>query len=68
MTALDFAKLVDVSAVKASLLSRPDKGRGPREAASVKRNALSLKKGEWGLAIALKRLPPPSRITTERPR
>ena len=66
MTAFDFGKAIDVSAVKAGLLSRPDEGRGTREAASVKRNAWSLKKGEWGFAIALERLPPPSPTTTER--
>ena len=67
MTAFDFGKAIDVSAVKAGLLSRPDEGRGAREAASVKRNAWLLKKGEWGFAIALERLPPPSRATMERP-
>ena len=67
MTTFDFAKLVAVGAVKAGLLSRPDEGRGAREAASVKRNAWLLKKGEWGFAIALERLPPPSRTTMERP-
>ena len=67
MTAFDFARVVDVGAAKAGLLSRPDEGRGAREAASVKRNAWLLKKGEWGFAIALERLPPPSRTTMERP-
>jgi hypothetical protein len=66
MIAFDFAKLVDVGAVKAGLQSRPDEGRGTREAASVKRNAWLLKKGEWGFAIALERLPPPSPTTMER--
>ena len=61
MTAFDFAKVVHVGAVKA------DEGRGAREAASVKRNAWLPKKGEWGFAIALERLPPPSRTTMERP-
>ena len=67
MTTFEFAKVVDVGAVKAGLLSRPDEGRGALEAASVKRNAWLLKKGEWGFAIALERLPPPSRATMERP-
>jgi hypothetical protein len=67
MTAFDFAEVVQVGAVKAGLLSRPDEGRGAREAASVKRNAWSLKKGEWGFAIALERLPPPGRTSMERP-
>ena len=66
MTAFDFAKVVHVGAVKAGLLSRPDEGRGAREAASVKRNAWLLKKGEWGFAIALERLPPPGPTTMER--
>jgi len=61
MTAFDFAEVVHVGAVKA------DGGRGAREAASMKRNAWLLKKGEWGFAIALERLPPPSRATMERP-
>jgi hypothetical protein len=67
MTTFDFAKLIDVGAVKAGLQSRPDEGRGTREAASMKRNAWLLKKGEWGFAIVLERLAPPSRITMERP-
>ena len=66
MTAFDFAKVVNVGAVKAGLQSGPDEGRGPREAASVKRNAWLLKKGEWGFAIALERLPPPGPTTMER--
>ena len=61
MTAFDFAKVVHVGAVKA------DGGRGAREAASMKRNAWLLKKGEWGFAIALERLPPQGRTTMERP-
>jgi hypothetical protein len=61
MTAFDFAEVVHVGAVKA------DGGRGAREAASMKRNAWLLKKGEWGFAIALEWLPPPSRTTMERP-
>jgi len=67
MTAFDFTEVVQVGAVKAGLLSRPDEGRGAREAASVKRNAWLLKKGEWGFAIALERLLPPSPATKERP-
>jgi hypothetical protein len=61
MTAFDIAEVVHVGAVKA------DEGRGAREAASVKRNAWLLKKGEWGFAIGPERLPPPSRTTMERP-
>ena len=49
MTAFDFARIVDVGAVK------------------VKRNAWLLNIREWGFAIALERLPPPSRATMERP-
>ena len=60
MTAFDFAEVVHVGAGKA------DEGRRAREAASMKRNAWLLKKGEWGFAIALERLPPPSPTTTER--
>ena len=67
MTAFDFAKVVNVGAVKAGLLSRPDEGRGAREAASVKRNAWLLNIREWGFAIAPEGLAPPSRITMERP-
>ena len=67
MTVFDFATLVDVGAVKAGLQSGPDEGRGTREAASVKRNAWLLNIREWGFAIALERLPPPSRATMERP-
>ena len=67
MTAFDFARLVDAGALKAGLQSRPDEGRGAREAASVKRNAWLLNIREWGFAIALERLPPPSRTTMERP-
>ena len=66
MTAFDFAKVVDVGAVKAGLQSDPDEGRGAREAASMKRNAWLPKKGEWGFAIALERLPPPGPTTMER--
>ena len=67
MTTFDFAKLVDVGAVKAGLQSRPDEGRGTREAASVKRNAWLPNKGERDFAIALENLPPPGRTTMERP-
>ena len=35
MTTFDFAKVVDVGAVKAGLQSRPDEGRGTREAAAM---------------------------------
>ena len=35
MTTFDFAKLVDVGAVKAGLQSRPYEGRGAREAAAM---------------------------------
>jgi hypothetical protein len=67
MTAFDFARLVDAGALKAGLQSRPDEGRGAREAASVKRNAWLPKKGEWGFAITPERLPPPGPTTMERP-
>ena len=67
MAAFNFTKVIDVGAVKAGLLSRRDEGRGAREAASVKRNAWLLKKGEWGFAVALEGLPPPSPTTLERP-
>jgi hypothetical protein len=66
MTAFDVAKVVGVGAVKAGLQSGSDEGRGAHEAASVKRNAWLPKKGEWGFAAALERLPP-SRTTMERP-
>jgi hypothetical protein len=67
MTAFDFARLVDAGALKAGLQSRPDEGRGAREAASVKCNSWLPKKRAWGFAIALVRLPPPGRTTMERP-